>query len=70
MDCSLPDTSVHGILQTRILEWVAIFSSGDIPDPGIEHGSPALQADALTFEPPGKHNAGDSGSIPGSGKIG
>ena len=26
MDCSLPDSSVHGILQTRILEWVAMLS--------------------------------------------
>ena len=30
----------------RILEWVAIPSPGDLPDPGIELGSPALQADA------------------------
>ena len=31
------------------------FSSpGDLPDPGIEPGSPALQADTLTSEPPGK----------------
>ena len=29
-------------------------SPGDLPDPGIEHGSPALQADSLTSEPPGK----------------
>ena len=29
-------------------------SQGDLPDPGIEPGSPALQADALTSEPPGK----------------
>ena len=29
-------------------------SPGDIPDPGIEPGSPALEADALTSEPPGK----------------
>ena len=29
-------------------------SSGDLPDPGIEPGSPAFQADALTSEPPGK----------------
>ena len=29
-------------------------SPGDLPDPGIELGSPALQADALTSEPPGK----------------
>ena len=28
MNCSLPGSSVHGILQARILEWVAIFSSG------------------------------------------
>ena len=29
-------------------------SPGDLPDPGIEPGSPALQADTLTSEPPGK----------------
>ena len=29
-------------------------SPGDLPDPGIEPGSPTLQADALTSEPPGK----------------
>ena len=29
-------------------------SPGDLPDPGIESGSPALQADTLTSEPPGK----------------
>ena len=27
MDCRLPGSSVHGILQTRILEWIAISSS-------------------------------------------
>ena len=48
MDCSLPGSSVHGILQARILEWVPIpFSRGDLPDPGIEHGSPTLQAYAV-----------------------
>ena len=81
---------VHGILQARILEWVAvpfsrgssqlkdqaqvshiagrlftwgvtrevqeycsarsIYSPGDLPDPGIEPGSPALQADSLSAE--------------------
>ena len=35
-----------GILQARILEWVAMPSSRDLPDPGIELGSPALQADS------------------------
>ena len=56
MDCSLPGSSVRGILQTRILEWVAIsFSRGDLPKPGIKHRSPALQADSLPAEPPGSH---------------
>ena len=36
MDCSLPDSSSHGILQARIPEWAAVPSSGDLPDPGIE----------------------------------
>ena len=44
MDCSSPGSSVHEILQARILEWVAIPFSRDLPDPGIEPGSPALQA--------------------------
>ena len=47
MDCSLPGSSVHGILQARILEWVAISFPGDLPDPGIEVRSPAFQADSL-----------------------
>ena len=50
MDYSLPGSSVHGILQTRILEWVAMPSSRDLPDPGIEPMSPvapALQTDSL-----------------------
>ena len=42
MDDSLPGSSVHGIFQARILEWVAIPSPGDLPDPEIEPGSPAL----------------------------
>ena len=54
MDCSPPGSSIHGILQARILEWVAIPSPGDLPDPGIKPGSPTLQADALPSEPPGK----------------
>ena len=54
MDCSLPGSSVRGILQARILEWVAIPSPGDLPDPGIEPRSPELQADSLLTEPPGK----------------
>ena len=54
MDCSPPGSSVHGILQARTLEWLAISSPGDLPNPGTEAGSPALQADSLPSEPPGK----------------
>ena len=39
MNCSLPGSSVDGISQARILEWVAFLSSGDLPDPGIEPAS-------------------------------
>ena len=43
-DCSVPNSSVHGILQAKILEWVAIpFFRRDLPDPRIKLGSPALQ---------------------------
>ena len=45
MDCGPPGSSVRGILQGRLLEWVACPSPGDLPDPGIEPASPALQAD-------------------------
>ena len=54
MDSSPPGFSVLGILQGRILEWVAIPSPRDLPDPEIEPQSPALQADSLPSEPPGK----------------
>ena len=54
LDCSLPGSSVHGILQARILEWVVIPFSRDLPDPGIEPRFPALQADSLPLEPPRK----------------
>ena len=94
MDCHLPGSSVHGILQAKILKWVAMPSSrgfsprsdqtqvsriaadslpceppwkpmntgvgcpippsGDLPDLGIKLESPALQADSLPPELPGK----------------
>ena len=57
MDCSQPCSSVHGILQARILEWVAIPFSRGYSDPRIEPGSPALQADSLPSEPPGRPNS-------------
>ena len=36
MDCSLPGSSVHGILQARILEWAAMPPPGDLSNPGSE----------------------------------
>ena len=53
--CSPPGFSVHGILQARILEWVAISFSRDLPDTQrLNLGSPALQAGSLPTEPQGK----------------
>ena len=56
MNCSPPGSSVHDTLQARILEWIGISFSRDLPDPGIEPTSPAL-ADFFFFftaETPGK----------------
>ena len=63
VDCSSPGSSIHGISQARILEWVAVSFWGDLPDPGIEPGSPALQTDSLPSEPPGKPNNGLKGLL-------
>ena len=55
MDCSPSGSSVRGILQARILESGWPFPSPeDLSSPGIEPESPALQADSLLSEPPGK----------------
>ena len=40
--------------QARILEWVAMSFSKDVPEPKTEPRPPALQADSLLSEPPGK----------------
>ena len=58
MDYGPQGSSVHGILQTGILEWVAIsFFSEEIPDPGIKPTSlvsPVLVGGFFTSEPRGK----------------
>ena len=46
-----------GTLQARILEWVAMPSSGDLPYPGIEPRFPSVQVDSLAAESPG--NSGE-----------
>ena len=54
MNWSLPGSSVHEAHQARILEWVAMPSFRESPGPRLEPTSPALQADTLQFEPPGR----------------
>ena len=54
IDCSTPDSSVHGILQARILELVATSPLEDLPNLGIKPGCPAWQVDSLLARPPGK----------------
>ena len=59
MDCNPPNASVCGILQARILEWVAFLSPGDLPDPGIKLVSLTWQMESYP-EPPGKPYVLDS----------
>ena len=56
MECSPPGSSVHGILQARILEWVAFPFPGDLLNPGIKPMS-------LPSEPPGKPKNTGMGSL-------
>ena len=51
MDYSLPGSSVHGILQERILEWISTPFSRPSSGPRMELGSPGLQADYLPSKP-------------------
>ena len=52
--CNPMDCTGHGILQARILEWVAFPSPGDLPNLAIKPRCPALQVDSLSAEPQGK----------------
>ena len=58
MDCSLPGSSVHGILQARMLEWVAISSSRGSSRPRDRTPGPCcisyIAGEFFTTEPPGK----------------
>ena len=49
MDCSPPGSSVHGILQARILEWVVVPSSRGSSQPGTEPASLKSLASADRF---------------------
>ena len=61
--CDPIDYTVHGILQARVLEWVAFPSPGELPNPWIEPRSPSLQADSLPTEPQGKPKNTGVGSL-------
>ena len=57
MHYSQAGSSVLAIFQARFVEWVAISSSGNFPNPGIEPASPAspaLAGEFFTTEPQGK----------------
>ena len=49
VDCSPPGSSIHGILQARILQWVAILPPRDLPDPGVKPAPLVSPAQAGRF---------------------
>ena len=53
MDCSPPGSSVHGVSQARVLEWVAISFSRGSSQPRDQARSPTLKADSSLSEPQG-----------------
>ena len=61
LDCSLLGSSVHGILQARILEWVAMLSSRGSSRVRVQTWVSCI-TDSLPSEPPGKPRGGKKGS--------
>ena len=61
--CNPMDYTVYGILQARILEWVALPFSRGSSQPRVEPRSPALQVDSLPVEPQGKPKNTGAGSL-------
>ena len=59
MDCSTACSTIHGVSQAKVLEWVPFPSPGDVLHPGIELPSPvspALQVDSLPLSPLEAHS--------------
>ena len=54
MDCSPPGTLSMGFSRQEYWSWLPSPSPGDLPEPGIEPGSPVLQANSLPTELWGK----------------
>ena len=65
VDCRPPGSSIHGILQARILEWVAISFSRGSSWPRDRTQVSHKQADVLTSEPPGNHGLYSPWNSPG-----
>ena len=59
MDCSPPGSSVPGIFQAEYWSGLPFPSPGDLPNPGVEPGSPTFRADTSPSEPPGKQVPGE-----------
>ena len=57
MACGLPDSLSMGFSRQEYQTVLPCPPPGDLPDPGVEPGSPTLQADSLLSEPPGKPEA-------------
>ena len=70
MDCSHEAPPPMGFSRQEYWSGLPFPSPGDLPNPGIEPGSPTLQADTLTSEPPGKPQSNSCDamdcSLPGS----
>ena len=62
-DCSLPDSSVHGISQARIGSGLPFPSPGDLPGPGIEPVSSSLAGGFFTPKAPQAHKANPAHSF-------
>ena len=56
INCSLPDSSVIRFPKQKYWSGFTVPSSGNLPDPGVEPGSPVLQKDSFPSEPPGKRS--------------
>ena len=69
MDCSPPGSSVHGVSRQEYWSGLRFPSPGDLPNPGIKPGSPALKADPLPSEPPGKPSILPMGFSEGSDRY-
>ena len=64
MDCSPTGTCPWGFSRQEDWSGLPCPSPGDLPNAGIEPGSPTLQADSLLTEPPGKPKNTGVGSLP------